>query len=87
MLVVKAFINEKQIEEIHIWNTGNCTSEAMQTYEYKIVKPEGYEKFPIFHMRELGWMNLMAQAIDVIERIEPTQKAWNKKWAKEKKKK
>jgi len=75
MLVVKAFINEKKIEEIHIWNTGNCTNESMQTYEYKIVKPEGYDTFPIFHMRKLGWMNLMAQVIDVIERVEPYHKS------------
>ena len=87
MLVIKAYINHKEIDEIHIQNTGICVNEAMQTYEYKIVKPRGYGEFPIFHMRELGWRVLTKQATDIIERVAPRLRKLNKKKKKVKKEK
>ena len=84
MLVIKASINTKEIDEIHVWNTGNCVNEDLQTYEYKILQPRGYEDFPIFHMRDLGWRVLAKQAIELIERVTPKL---NKKKRKVKKKK
>ncbi len=83
MLVVKAYINDREIDEIYIQNTGICVNEALQTYEYKIVKPRGYGEFPIFHMRELGWKVLTKQAMEIIERVSPKL---NKKKRKVKKK-
>jgi len=83
MLVIKAYINEKKIDEIHILNTGICVNDTMQTYEYKIVQPKGYEGFPIFHMRNLGWRVLAKQAIELLETVSPKL---NKKKRKVKKK-
>lgn len=78
MLVIKAYVanshSERQIDEIHI-QRGKCTKESLQEYEYKIRQPVGFEKFSIFHIRDLGWKSLMAQAIDVIERVAPYQKS------------
>lgn len=74
MLVIKVYVanrhSERQIDELHI-QRGKCLSESMQKYEYTIRQPEGYEKYPIYHLRDLGWRVLVAMAIDVIERIEP----------------
>lgn len=74
MLVIKAYIanryREEQIDELHIQRK-ECLDEEMQKYEYVIRQPEGYEKYPIYHLRDLGWKPLVAMAIDVIERIEP----------------
>lgn len=69
MLVVKAYINTTEIEEIHIWNTGNCVDEEMDIWEYKIVKPTGREDVPIFHHRYLGWRPLFSNVITVLERF------------------
>jgi len=67
MLIIKAYINHKEIDEIMIQNTGICTHEELQEYEYKIVKPKGYSEYAIFHIRERGWRSLVSKAIDVIE--------------------
>lgn len=85
MLIVKAHVNDKQIGEIHVWNTGICVNEDLQTYEYKIVLPRGYEGFPIFHMRDLGWRVLTKQAIDLLESVSPKLKKKRKVKKKEKK--
>ena len=69
MLIVKAYINKNQIEEIHIWNTGNCVDEELNIWEYKIVEPKGYEDVPIFHHRDLGWKALFSNVITVLERF------------------
>jgi len=79
MLIIKAYVNSKQIEEIHIQNTGNCVDENMQLYEYRIRLPEGYDDFPIFHMRELGWRALATQAIGVLEQVMPRKRKKEKK--------
>lgn len=78
MLIIKAYVNETPIEEIHIQNTGKCVDDNMQLWEYRIRKPEGYDSFPIFHMRDLGWRALATHAISVIEGVIP-QKDENEK--------
>jgi hypothetical protein len=74
MLVIKAYVanrhREELIDELHIQRK-ECLDEALQKYEYVIRHPEGYEKYPIYHLRDLGWRPLVAMAIEVIERIEP----------------
>ena len=69
MLIIKAFVNEKEIDEIHIWNTGNCMCSESEIYAYKIVKPEGYKLDVIFHAQSDGYMALLKQAIDIINPI------------------
>jgi hypothetical protein len=66
MLIFKAFVNDKKIDEIHIWNTGNCSNPAMGIYEYKILKPEGFEGWSIFHQRSKGYMPLVAQVTEIL---------------------
>jgi len=85
MLIVKAYVNDKQIDEIHVWNTGICVNEDLQTYEYKIELPRGYEDFPIFHMRDLGWRVLAKQAIDLLESASTKLNKKKRKVKKEKK--
>lgn len=66
MLIVKAYINEKEIDEIWIHNV-NTVSEDFNIYEYRICKPEGYEDIPLYHVRSKGWRPLAADAIKVLE--------------------
>ena len=68
MLIIKTFINEDEIEEIMIQNEGDVGGGF---YQYAIVKPEGYSKFVMFHMRELGWRSLFSQALDIMTRMDP----------------
>ena len=60
MLIIKAFINEKEIDEIHIHNV-NVINERFDIYEYRIRKPEGY------HVRFKGWKPLVIDALKVLE--------------------
>ena len=68
MLIIKTFVNENEIEEIMIQNEGDVGGGF---YQYAIVKPEGYDKFVMFHMRELGWRSLFSQALNIILRTDP----------------
>jgi len=64
MLVIKAFVNYNQIDEIHVRNMSQ--KENGKTL-YTIVEPKG--DYPIIkHKREDGWMNLMKKVITAIER-------------------
>jgi len=51
MLVIKAFVNYGQIDEIHIHNIRHVKNGI---YEYEIVKPEGVYS-TIKHKRSDGW--------------------------------
>jgi hypothetical protein len=66
MLIIKAFVNKKQIDEIHIHNV-ETLSEEHDIYEYRIEKPEGYEHIPIYHVRWRGWRPLMTEVLKVLE--------------------
>jgi len=63
MLILKAFVNEKQIDEIHIGNIRPIGSDDGQgLYEYKICKPTG-DYLPIYHRRDHGWKGLAWAAL------------------------
>jgi hypothetical protein len=66
MLILKAYINSEEIDELHIWNTGKCTNSENNIWEYKILKPEGFEDWSIYHNRDSGYLPLLAQAIEII---------------------
>lgn len=63
MLILKAFINERQIDEIYIQNIRVVVPEYPDLLcEYKITKPEG--DYPaIFHRRDEGWKPLAWSAL------------------------
>ena len=66
MLILKAFINEKQIDEIHIQNVEYIGNDL---YGYQIRKPE--EDYPIiYHKRNDGWMVLAKKVLDVLNEKE-----------------
>ncbi len=67
MLIVKAFINDREIEEIWIHNTSNCVNTAFGIWEYRIRKPEGYGHLPIYHRRNKGWMALALDVMKIID--------------------
>lgn len=69
MLIIKAYINDKEIDDIHVWNTGNCMCSEAEIYAYNILKPQGFERYPIFHARGDGYMALLKQVIDIINPI------------------
>ena len=64
MLIIKAFVNTRQIDEIHVQNLGK--SDNGQDYLYAIRKPEGITT-KITHLREMGWRSLTIKVLDVIE--------------------
>jgi hypothetical protein len=68
MMIIKVFINEKEIDEIHIWNTGECTNPELNMWKYKILKPEGFEDWYIIHNRDTGYMNLLVEVLEIIRK-------------------
>ena len=68
MLIIKAYINEREIEEIWVHNTGNRPNIPKDdTYEYRIRKPEGYDHYPIYHKRSNGWKHLARIVLEVLK--------------------
>lgn len=67
MLIIKAFINTNQIEEIWIHNVGRVNNDT-DTYEYRIRKPEGYDDISIYHSRGAGYIPLTIQVLALLER-------------------
>jgi len=63
MLILKAFVNEKQIDEIKIHNIG---VEENGVAQYEIRKPENLRNIRIFHIRENGWKILAEKALYAI---------------------
>lgn len=68
MLIIKAYINERQIDEIWIHNLGTGCSgyEFGELYNYRIEKPEGYEQKLIEHSRGDGWQVLVKKALEIL---------------------
>lgn len=63
MLIIKAFVNENQIDEIYVQNTENL---GFGLYEYTIRLPEG--DWPkIKHNRQDGWRVLANKVLRVLE--------------------
>ena len=68
MLIVKVYINHRQIDEIHIQNI-NKVKDTSDTY--KIRKPKGYEEFIIEHERWRGYKPLLEQVMTLITNYTP----------------
>lgn len=70
MLIIKAYVNKRQIDEIHIHNMGAMGSPDFLSpaglYTYRIEKPEGYERNLIAHRRSDGWQVLAKRALQVL---------------------
>jgi len=77
MLILKVFVNQDPVEEIHIQNVGAfdllfggyCPScpKRPELYVYKIRKPEGYDKEIIIHKRNNGHRVLISKAMELIK--------------------
>jgi len=77
MLVIKIFINQDPIDEIHIQNIGKfdtlfgayCPDSPKRPdlYVYKIRKPEGFEENIILHTRKSGHRVLTSKAMELIK--------------------
>jgi hypothetical protein len=63
MLTAKIFVNEKQIDEIRIFNVGEAFKQGF--YEYEIEKPEGI-KATITHQRSAGYKSLLIMVLNEI---------------------
>ena len=64
MLILKAYLNDRLIEEIHIQNVeDHC---KILGHKYKIIKPKGFKE-PVRHHRYKGWIPL---AIKILQEIE-----------------
>ena len=63
MLILKAYVNTRQIEEIHVQNV---TVEEHEYDTYKIRKPV-IEHPPIRHVRSDGWRVLAVKVLELIE--------------------
>jgi len=66
MLIIKTYINEKEIDDIHIWNTGECTGVDNNIWKYKILKPKGFEDWNLHHKRDDGYLPLLVKAIEIL---------------------
>lgn len=70
MLIVKVFINEKKIDELHIWNKAERFDLETDCYEYRLLSPEGYKDIPILHIRSEGYKPLLRKALKVIDDVD-----------------
>ena len=64
MLVAKIFINERQIDEIHVQNVGY--DKTFKKYKYLIRKPENMDNETILHDRELGYQPLLQSVLNIM---------------------
>lgn len=62
MLIVKVFINQNQIDEIHIHNVGGDEINGLYRIEY----PVGFENIMIKHKRINGYGPLLQKALRII---------------------
>ena len=58
MLIIKAYINNDLIDEIHIHNTGRTDKNNPDIYEYELKYPNNIKITNIFYNRKDGWMKL-----------------------------
>jgi hypothetical protein len=73
MLILKTFVNEKQIDEIHIHNRGNAEIEGNGYYNYKVVEPKGIKKI-FLHKRDEGWKPLAISILKHLNFLEKKRK-------------
>ena len=63
MLVIKAFVNDKQIDELHIQNMGE---KSPGHWQYVLKKPNvGFAR--VYHNRKDGWRKLARRMLQLIE--------------------
>ena len=72
MLVIKAYVNRRQIDELWIHNLGNISPANFVGDDlclYQIEKPDGYmePKYHIQHRRSDGWKELTRKVCEVIK--------------------
>jgi len=75
MLVIKIYINDKEVDDIHIQNIGffdnwravDPYAKKKDLYMYKIRKPSGFEDELIIHSRSKGHRILAAKAMQLIK--------------------
>lgn len=67
MLVLKAFVNYNQIDEVWIHNVSGARASVVGENVYRIEKPEGFEDRLIVHRREDGWRALAAKVLNLLE--------------------
>jgi len=66
-LVIKAFVNYRQIDEVHIQNvTKDGLANPDGTAEYVIREPKGYDEFVFTHNRSEGWMPLASDVLNFL---------------------
>lgn len=66
MLVAKIYVNHRQIDEIHIQNTGEKDNFGFT--KYMIRKPDlGLKPADLWHIREKGYNKLLTMALERIE--------------------
>lgn len=70
MLIIKAFINNKQIDEIHIHNAGNWFGYC---YKYKVKVPKNIKR-NFIHNRTKGWKELAKQVLQHLISLDQTDK-------------
>ena len=76
MLVAKIYINERQIDEVHIQNVGIVNPGTYDNiFSYKIREPKGID-YVIEHNRLSGYGPLLTKALELIE-IENLMKGEN----------
>lgn len=68
MLIIRAYINEDQIDTLAIHNMGETKVKGLWMYE--IVEPVGYEDVRIVYRRKDGWKSLVAKVIMEIDRVD-----------------
>ena len=68
MLILKAFVNHKQIDEIHIQRTDKTDGESVCTYEVR--KPGGLKRHTIHHYRPGGWRPLAQKVLAILPDLE-----------------
>ena len=74
MLIIKIFVNERQIDDIHIQNVGQFDDifpgqliKRPNVCVYKIRKPVEFEDQIIFHERNRGHRVLTSKVMEIIK--------------------
>lgn len=69
MLILKTYINRRQIDEVWVHNTGEKLGDD---YLYRLMVPETDKEITperITHNRDAGWKPLARKALELLERI------------------
>ena len=82
MLVIKAFINQRQIDEIKIQRVEDDVI-GKGIHEYSIRKPEGIEDIPLYHVYTDGWESLAEHVLHTINRTRKEGWIETKNWQNE----